>query len=526
MFSITNNLSSHFIQSQKIIYPYPICLNCNSLPLLILHCSSPPRLTINCECGYNSTILLSEYNEKISSNKRSLVNLCKQHRYKSFSHFCCDCKKNLCDDCLKLHSEHNLVNLNEELNVINSMAVKIFGDMAKIYNQIKQTADELNNKLVELINKVREGIEQFTKNNEDYRNFFLALLQNKEICQNYYLQQSIIKIYSENNIGNNFNFDDKENNSITEKVDSFCKYINNFKIVSTKITPSTIRPRHFITTHPINHLMLLKDGHIASCSNDSTINIYNKETVSIEHTLKGHQGSVEYIAQLPNEDIISCSSDKSIKIWSNYKCINTIQNAHEDEITQIIIFDKERFASSSMDSTIKIWTGCSPYKLIRTINYGDYANSLLKCKQKELFLSYSPYSKRLKFWNSNTYQCIETIHEIECYHHNSMIETDYNMVFILGKKTIYLVDLVTFIVRNTLEKEDSICFFSGINLNCNTILCGGNNGTIYIIDPIVKKIQSKKTNNNKAIKTLLQIGINEFISGTADNFDNLIFWRY
>ena len=527
MFSITSNLSSHSIQSQnKKIQPYPVCLNCNSFPLLSLNCSSPPSITINCECGYNSTIPLAEYIKKIQSNKRPLDNLCKPHRYQSFSHFCFDCKKNLCVDCLALHIEHNLINLNEELKLIDSMTVKTFEGMDNIYNHMDQTADFLINELLGLINKVKETVETFKKNNDDYVIFFLALLQKSEICRNYYLQQSIIKTLTENNIGNYFTFDYSENDSIVEKVDSFWKCINNYKIVSAKISPSTIKPKQFITTHPINHLILLKNGKIASCSNDSTINIYNKETFSIEQILKGHQGPVKYIAQLPNEDIISCSSDQSIKIWSNYKCIKTIQIAHDNEISQIVIIDKERFATSSKDKTIKIWSSFSPYKLIHKIYIGNFANSILKCKKKDFLLSCSLTSKNLEFWNCNTYQCIETIPDIECYHQNSMIETEYNIVFVLGKNKIYLVDLITFIVIKIIEKEDWFCFYSGVDLNGNNILCGGSNGMIYIFDLVLKKIQTKKTNNKNAIKSLLIIDKNAFISGSKDNFDNLILWHY
>ena len=75
------------------------------------------------------------------------------------------------------------------------------------------------------------------------------------------------------------------------------------------------------------------------------------------------------IAQISNEQLASCSWDRSIKIWSisDGHCEYTINNAHRDRIRKIIALSNRRMASCGDDHKINIWSSDTPYQLIVSI---------------------------------------------------------------------------------------------------------------------------------------------------------------
>jgi WD40 repeat protein len=70
-------------------------------------------------------------------------------------------------------------------------------------------------------------------------------------------------------------------------------------------------------TNEINRLIQLTDGRIVSCSRDRTVKIWNIVTGACEHTLNGHEGNVVNIFELLDGRIVSCHSGKnfSLLIW-------------------------------------------------------------------------------------------------------------------------------------------------------------------------------------------------------------------
>ena len=94
---------------------------------------------------------------------------------------------------------------------------------------------------------------------------------------------------------------------------------------------------------------MLIDGRFAISSLDHLIIIYNKDTYVPEQILKSHTEGVTWINQLPNGKLISCSYDKSIKIWGidgkGFKCEHTINQAHKDMIFCVIALSNNRLAT-------------------------------------------------------------------------------------------------------------------------------------------------------------------------------------
>jgi len=113
-------------------------------------------------------------------------------------------------------------------------------------------------------------------------------------------------------------------------------------------------------------------GRIVSCSTDKSIKIWNLDLdpeQECEITLEGHKASVTAVLQLKDGRLISGSEDTTIRLWafegdyalvpriiSKNKVDNTNKNdGHTKGIWQICQLETGDVATSSWDGTVRIW---------------------------------------------------------------------------------------------------------------------------------------------------------------------------
>ena len=63
-------------------------------------------------------------------------------------------------------------------------------------------------------------------------------------------------------------------------------------------------------------LINLRDGRLVSCGSDKTIKIWRIDIRKEEITLEGHNDIVNCLIELGNGKIVSCSLDRTIKFWN------------------------------------------------------------------------------------------------------------------------------------------------------------------------------------------------------------------
>jgi len=105
-------------------------------------------------------------------------------------------------------------------------------------------------------------------------------------------------------------------------------------------------------------LVVLNGAHIASCSDDKSIKIWDISTGNCLRTFTGHSHVVWSLAVLDDgARIASGSWDFTVKIWDTNtgNCLQTLTGHDRDVKVIAVIGDGDRIVSGSDDKLIKIW---------------------------------------------------------------------------------------------------------------------------------------------------------------------------
>ena len=275
----------------------------------------------------------------------------------------------------------------------------------------------------------------------------------------------------------------------------------------------------------ISHLLLLKDGRIAFClDNNKTFYIFDLE--GKYSNIRGHSSQVNYLLQLSNGVIVSCSNDQSIKFWdisdNSYKCINSIDNAHYDSIKMLCLLSNNRVASCSSDSFIKIWSTEEPYNFLYSLNgHHDTVYSILQLTNIDILISLSE-DKSIRKWNTKSYQCESilklqydtiTLRKKDMLQYKKIKELNNTFVMLIGKYSLSLMNVLTLTINLIIYNDTIDCYNSFILKNGN-ILCGCKRGILNIYDILTNTVKQFDTKNDElSITSILRISETEFIIG-------------
>ena len=395
------------------------------------------------------------------------------------------------------------------------------------------------NKLLTAINELESSYEKSVNRNTLVLSFIQQLLMNYDYsiemkmsiedntinvykCDDDKGINEVIKYFNEYYINNNKNKEIQYNNEISLSMEiNKNESLNNSK----QIKKDNVTLFKSITDHTagVYSLLRLKDGRVASCSDDKTIRIYNPSNdYHCDQVLQRHSKGITSICELIDGTIVSCSRDKSIKI-GDY----TINNAHNDIIRKIITLPNNRIASCSYDKTIKIWKSNKPYDdtPIKVLEgHSDKVTSLLYIKEKDIMISGS-VDGTLLLWNMSSYQCNKTIKGVYCCWTNALYQIDNDRVIVGHRNGFYIVNIDKCVVEKTI-KDESLGF-----VNCflklrdnNTILCGCESGQLCYYDLITEKYSISKNNHQKKIVDLLLVNNKSFLSCSFDSEIKL--WNY
>ena len=98
---------------------------------------------------------------------------------------------------------------------------------------------------------------------------------------------------------------------------------------------------------------------------DGTIILFNYKDNS-KTKLLGHTDLISSFVELKDGKIASGSNDKTIKIWDSDQCIQTISE-HQGKISSLIVLNDGNLVSGSFDNTIRIWDSKDKFVCIMTL---------------------------------------------------------------------------------------------------------------------------------------------------------------
>ncbi|CAF1039001.1 unnamed protein product, partial [Brachionus calyciflorus] len=158
---------------------------------------------------------------------------------------------------------------------------------------------------------------------------------------------------------------------------------------------------HTNDTNYIQCMTALRNDDLAiGYDGTGEILIRSSENGQIKKSLIGHDSVVYQIIELPNNDLISCSYDKSVKVWnvSNGNLIKTIPQS--SPAYSITILQNGMLAVGLNDWTISIWN-LEKADLVRNLKGHQNAICFNEClhvlENGDLFSA--SYDKTLKNWN-------------------------------------------------------------------------------------------------------------------------------
>ena len=293
-----------------------------------------------------------------------------------------------------------------------------------------------NNNLIELINKLNNRMDSLEKENINLKNEISEIKKNKSevwIKQFKKLEKELlsdIKNYIKNSISQ------LEIQNLIKEIKSMKRTMNIFHYNTFYLKQTKTIKNH---TNNINKISLFPNGNIISVSSDKSIKIYDENFSLINNIENAHDDCIRYISILDNENFITCSDDKSLKIWKKniknkiFELFETISNAHKDRIDKVIYSKSKKIISCSDDSTIKIWEKAkNKYQCINTILNSDscYITSILEIPDKNLLISGG--GDGVIIWDIINYKKIKFINNTFCSCWNAMKKFDEERIIVGG----------------------------------------------------------------------------------------------
>lgn len=282
-------------------------------------------------------------------------------------------------------------------------------------------------------------------------------------------------------------------------------------------------------------LLRLKNGNLATCSQDKEINIYEKNTFNLLLSWSGHLNSINSICELNDSRLVSCSDDKRISIW-NYDIEKKISNqeiifvAHTSFVNKIITLTDNSIASCSEDNNIFIWNTQPPYnKKCSLIGHKSEVTSIIQLKNKKIVsVSGNKEGGIMKIWtmdetNDNIIKQ-ESIINAYCHCSNSLVEIDNNKVAVGGYKIIRIVNIKGKQIEARIECHN--CLISSITvLDNGCIVSASENGNIVIINPIFyDNLKTIEFAHDMIIFSLYAMNNKSFCSSSKDGIIKV--WTY
>ena len=158
-------------------------------------------------------------------------------------------------------------------------------------------------------------------------------------------------------------------------------------------------------------IIKLKDGRIASASSDQKIRIWNITKGVCERVLSGHSGYVCSLLELPHLIVVSGSQDKTAKFWdlkqTDKLLKRTLTDSKQGRIMCMTLLNNEQMAIGS-EKDIQVYN-IDEGKIAKTLSgHTSLLRDLLLLEDGTTLISGSD-DRSIKLWNLSNYSLVRTL---------------------------------------------------------------------------------------------------------------------
>jgi platelet-activating factor acetylhydrolase IB subunit alpha len=157
-----------------------------------------------------------------------------------------------------------------------------------------------------------------------------------------------------------------------------------------------------VACHPLYSL-------VASSSEDSTIKLWDHETMQYERTLKGHTGIVTGISfDMKGSLLASCAADLTAKLWdmATYACVKTLKG-HDHTVSSIkFVPSGDQVLTCSRDTTVKLWEVSTGYCIRTYSGHTDWVKCI-SVSIDGMYVASSGSDMTIKIWIISTGQIVQ-----------------------------------------------------------------------------------------------------------------------
>jgi WD40 repeat protein len=210
--------------------------------------------------------------------------------------------------------------------------------------------------------------------------------------------------------------------------------------------------------------------------------IYDEQSLALIILIQAHTSSIYRIKQSPFnlEYVATCSQDSTVKIWqlNNWQLIRTY-TGHTNWVYGLEFLSSDIITSSSSDKTIKIWS-ISTGQTSKTINPSSYA-FCLKLLNNGIHLAAGLGNNQIEIYNINTGSLITTLTgHMDRIRNLVLIGRGDNLLVSSSEDgSIRVWDLTTYRSKNILNGHtSSVCGLKAVSWD--SLASSASNGVIIL----------------------------------------------
>ena len=485
---------------------YLTCPDCGLIPVLKFDydINLDPILNYECLCLNSETNKISYIYHQLRNNLNDIENLNKNifecncnennsidsdNKNFDFVGFCFDCDKNFCDECEKIHLNHNFKYFNDDLEINENEYENILNKINEIFNFCEKNLNLIEKFILCLENR-KKIFEKFKNNFDQIFNvienvFEMSKFYNKKNKINFQLIENK-KIFDKIEI-NNFEFDYENElkkfeykiNKENEKNFFYEKFLKN-KIIVNKNKKEILKEKinlnfndfdikkfikinEIVNENKIKRMKILNDGNFLVEFYFNLIKIFNSNSFKLNSEI--FNCNIINFDNFNNKIFVKNVLNKNVFIYEKIDEINfwekkfKIKNEKINKICEL----NNNFISLE-ENFIKIWNeklilkdeikkNCVDFKII------DNNNILLIENKIDKIILFNIFNKKTDIFYLNR---------------------DFNKIFVDKNKKIFLIDNKNLFLFD-FNFKSIILNFSFEN-NINNLLFFNNNNNFLIID--------------------------------------------